>query len=412
MSKRLLAITGSFVPYNDTVTLLSYKHLRLLDYQIDVLALKGDDDLSIQRQLDKDPNYTKFNVEYVTDYDKAIANMKNKNVIGGLFNMAKYVKACITKYNEHKHEVVYSSSIPAFTHIAAYMIKRSNKNVTWIASFSDPIVNSPYKKDKETLAEYNLITKVGFHVYILIYMNNIYERVAMKYADKIIYVSDEQRDFMIDNNPQIDKQILMDKALVVPFNYIKDWDVYNQLIVDQPHTSQNKPLIATHFGRIYGLRKIDNFLLALQKLNEEIIDLQDKIVFQQYGEIIPRYQKMIRELKLEKLFVCYDRVAYNIVSEKMKACDVLMLFDTITNDDQPQPYLPSKILEYIILRKPILSICQKNSPTYRILSDLGHECLENDVNDIVVYLRKIINSLPKYDYDINSYENENVPRII
>ena len=40
-----------------------------------------------------------------------------------------------------------------------------------------------------------------------------------------------------------------------------------------------------------------------------------------------------------------------------------------------QPYLPSKIVEYLMLQKPILGICDNNSPSYRILKEYGFDIL-------------------------------------
>lgn len=412
MNKRLLAITGAFVPNNDTITLITYKHLRLLDYLIDVIALKGEEDPALKEILQKDPCFHKFHIEYITDYDKAIATLEKKNVLCGIFNTIKYIKAAKTRFYGNKYEVIYYSSIPAFTHLAAYLIKRKNKNVIWIASFSDPLVNSPYKKDKETINEYNLITKIGFYVYIFVYMNNLYEKLAMKYADKLIYISDEQRDFMIASNRQLDSSILQVKSQVIPLNYIKDWPIYQDMIDQQSKHVTNQPLIAAHFGRIYGLRKIDSFLEALQLLNAEIPELYEKIIFKQYGEIIPRYQAMIKSYHLEKLFIIEDKIPYNEALIKMKDCDILLLFDTLTKQDEPQPYLPSKILEYIILRKPILALCQKNSPANRLLTGLGYDCLANDAMEIHDFLITMLNDIPEFNYDISIFENSNMPRII
>ena len=64
MSKKMLVIPGGFVPYNDTVTLLSYKHLRNLDCEMDVIALNGQVDEGIKQSLNQDINYKKFNIEY------------------------------------------------------------------------------------------------------------------------------------------------------------------------------------------------------------------------------------------------------------------------------------------------------------------------------------------------------------
>ena len=45
--KNVLVIPGGFVPYNDTVTLLSYKHLRNINANFDVIALEGKKDEGI-----------------------------------------------------------------------------------------------------------------------------------------------------------------------------------------------------------------------------------------------------------------------------------------------------------------------------------------------------------------------------
>ena len=66
-------IPGGVVPYNDTVTLLSYKHLRLLNEDIDVVALRGKEDAGIMNNLKNDDNYKRFHIEYVCDYADAIA---------------------------------------------------------------------------------------------------------------------------------------------------------------------------------------------------------------------------------------------------------------------------------------------------------------------------------------------------
>ena len=71
-NKKMLVIPGGFLPYNDTVTLLTYKRLRDLDYDMDVLALKGKADEGIKKELDKDINYKKFNIEYCSEYNNTI----------------------------------------------------------------------------------------------------------------------------------------------------------------------------------------------------------------------------------------------------------------------------------------------------------------------------------------------------
>lgn len=404
MTKKMLVIPGGFVPSNDTVTLLSYKHLRNLDCDMDVIALKGVEDEGIKQSLKEDKNFKKFNIEYFGNYDDTVATYEKKNVVTSFFNLIKYCLHARKKAKENKYDIVYTSSIPAFTHLAGYLIKKMLKNdIVWIASFSDPLYKSPYKKDLESFKEYNIIQKIGFFVYIWIYMNGMYEKIAQKHADKVIYICKEQKEFMISHYPN--KEELNKKAMIIPLNYIKDWKIYKDLLVR--NTVSNDKKVVAHFGRIYGLRKIDSVLLALKELKEEIPDLSDKLVFEQYGQILDRYVSMINDYGIGDIFKCYDRISYNDVMKKMHNSDALALYDTFVKEGEMQPYLPSKSLEYLLLKKNLLVLAQKNSPTYRILSDYGYKCVNNDVSSIKERIKEIIFNGGEYrDYDISSLENE------
>ena len=65
---RCLVVPGNFLPFNDTVTQLLYKQLRLLNMQYDVIALRNTEDSALLNLLHADPNYSKFNISYADDY--------------------------------------------------------------------------------------------------------------------------------------------------------------------------------------------------------------------------------------------------------------------------------------------------------------------------------------------------------
>ena len=404
MKEKMLVIPGGFLPYNDPITLISYKHLRLLDYDFDVVALSNTVDKSIQKELEKDVNYKKFNVKYVAKYDDTIATLQRKNVISGVFNIFKYIKECLKQSKKEDYSVIYSSSVPSFTHVAAYFIKRKNKNIKWIASFSDPLYKSPYKKDDESFKDYSIVSKIGFYVYTFIYMNGMYEKIAMKYADKIVYICEEQRDFMINNYEN--SYELKEKAVIVPLNYIEDWDLYREMIGNNTTSNECEKVVFSHFGRIYGLRKIDSLLQAISELNSEIIDFDKIFLFEQYGEIIERYQNKINEYKISHLFNLIDKVSYEQALIEMHKCGCLVLCDTIIDDDLIQPYLPSKTLDYLLMKKACLVITTKLSPAYRIFNDKCFNCCLNDVQMIKNEILNIINNRSIKDYSMNEYENE------
>ena len=72
---------------------------------------------------------------------------------------------------------------------------------------------------------------------------------------------------------------LKKKSIIIPLNYIKGWKYKDKLKF-------------AHFGRIYGLRKIDKFLVALSQLNKEIPDFKDRIELCFYSELIDIKNKL------------------------------------------------------------------------------------------------------------------------
>ena len=404
---KLLAIPGAFVPANDTVTLISYKHLRQAPYDIDVLALSAPTDETLQNELSKDEYYKKFHIEYTYEYNRTVATFEKKNVIEGVFNLFRYVRLAIKKAKQNDYEVVYTSSIPSFTHLAGYRIKKKlGSKVKWIASFSDPLYKSPYKYDHDSYKEYSLLAKIGFHVYIAIYMNGFYEKIAMKHADEILYISEEQRDFMIGNYSLKLQPILMEKSKVIPLNYIPEWQMYQEMVAGHKRAEKKLPYTIVHLGRVYGHRRIEKLLQALKELKDENAELSEYICFEQYGELLPRYVKLIQEYDIEDVFHYFEKISYGEANQKMIDCDVLALFDTILPVEN-QPYLPSKILEYILLKKEIFAISEKNSPANRLLSQLGYTCCDYSVEDIKKTLLRLIAEGPKeYHYDLNHFKNK------
>jgi glycosyltransferase involved in cell wall biosynthesis len=406
MSKeRILVIPGGFVPYNDTVTLLTYKHLRNIDAEFDVVALKGKEDPTLKQKLEQDPAYSRFHVQYVCDYDQAVATFEKKNVISGLIWFHRYCKAALKQAQKYPYKVVYTSSVPAFTHLAGYWIKKKlGSSITWVASMSDPLYHSPYKHDTETIHEYSLIQKIGFYVYIAIFMNSRHEKLAQKYSDRMIYICPEQRDFSVSQYPEHQQEYL-EKSMTVSLNYLPQWD-QDMIAAGNQTPEVHHPLIYSHLGRVYGLRKIDAFLQALIQLKKDDPKLAEKIQFNQYGEIKPKYRKLIQDSHLEDVIHLLDKVTYEEAEEKMIQSDGLILFDTIMPDNEIQPYLPSKAIEYMLLRKDLLIISTPKSPAWRIFTGLGYDCCRNDTEEVKKEIQKLMTAAPvKHDYDISMYEN-------
>jgi len=406
MKSKMFVVPGSFVPYNDTVTILSYKRLRNLDMDMDVFCFKGKEDPSLLKELEKDENFKKFHIKYTSDLDWAIPRNYPLRLPAGLLLMNKYVSDAVKEFEKGDYEYLFTSIVPGISHIAGYKIKKKHPEVKWIASFSDPFKGSPYKKTDNS--DRNIFYRIAFNVGAFVLYNSKYEEVAVNHADKLVFICEEQRDFTLKQYPNYEE--LVKKAVIYPLTYIPEWKMYSNLL-DTPRV-HNEVKQAVHLGRLYGLRKIDSFLEALKELNEEVPNLKDKIVFHQYSEIQAPDVKKIKEYGLEDVFVLHDKVTYKESVEIMKNADILVLFDTLMPKAESQPYLPSKIVEYLMLKKPILGICDPNSPSYRILKEYGFDTVGSEKGIIKKNIMSVIFDGSFIDYSLEKLNNDNYDKLI
>ena len=406
MKDKMLVIPGSFVPYNDTVTLLTYKRLRNLDMDIDVFCFKGKQDDSIYEELKNDSQFSKFNIIYTTDLDWAVPRNYPLRLPISLFLMNKYVYDSLKIFEKGDYKYIYTSIVPGISHLAGNMIKKKHPEVIWYASFSDPFKASPYKDSD--LNNKSFVYKIMFKVGSYFLYNDKYEEVAINNADKLIFICDEQRDFTLRQYDNYEK--LKEKSLIYPLTYIPDWKMYQDLMTVKHIKSQ--PLQAVHLGRLYGLRKIDTFIEALKELKQEYPELNKQIVFHQYSEIQDEDLRKIKEYDLQDLFVVHDKVSYQESINIMKQADVLILFDSLMPNQKIQPYLPSKIVEYLMLKKQILAICDDNSPSYRILNEYGFKYLGSDKNIIKKNIMALIDDDDILDYSLDKLNNDNYDKLL
>ena len=406
MKDKMFVVPGSFVPYNDTVTLLNYKRLRDLDLDIDVFCFKTKEDPGLKNELEKDEKFKKFHIRYTSDFDWAIPRNYPLRLPVGLFLMHKYVRDSLKEFEKGEYKYLFTSIAPGISHIAGGLIKKKHPEVKWIASFSDPFKGSPYKK--EDLSNRSIFYKIAFAVGAFCLYNDRYEETAVKNADKLIFICEEQRDFTLKQYSDYEK--LLKKSVIYPLTYIPEWKMYSDLLeAEKPHRKIRQ---AVHLGRLYGLRKIDSFIEALGQLKKEIPDLKEKIVFHQYSEIQSADVAKIREYGLDDLFIIHEKVPYKESVEIMKNADVLLLFDTLMPEAQVQPYLPSKIVEYLMLKKPILGVCDANSPSCRILKEYGFDTVGSDPESIRRNILKIITEDRTIDYSLEKLNNDTYDKLL
>ena len=131
-----------------------------------------------------------------------------------------------------------------------------------------------------------------------------------------------------------------------------------------------------------------------------------KVEFYQYGDVDNNTVNYILDNSLENIFIIHSKVDYNKCVTLMKNdADVLLVFDTIIDLNKVQPFLPSKVLDYLLVSKPIFSITAKHSHVYSMLKD-KHICVMYDVDDIIKVIKKQIENIKIVNNNYGKFENK------
>ena len=149
------------------------------------------------------------------------------------------------------------------------------------------------------------------------------------------------------------------------------------------------PITLVHSGFLYGLRDPRNFLQALSQTLLREPEWRDRVRLELVGTTQLSYslQALLESLKLDDITKVYGQVSHDSCMEHLRRASVLLLFQPGTGTQ-----IPSKLFEYLPLRKPILAIALPGGATSRFVSNesvgLVADC--KDVDDIASKLNLII----------------------
>ena len=258
-----------------------------------------------------------------------------------------------------KHaDYVYSRSMWIGSHIAASRYKKSHKNVVWIAEFSDPVVmgtdNTPKKLDQNYTGEMEIFNDYYHYVEQLVYEG----------ADKIIFTNDNQKQYMLAYSGNLHNEEVLKKSLV--WNHPLISSDYAKLFSHDIPIDKNKINIA-YFGIFYKNRGADELLKFLK--NESIV-----------VHLFTRRTEEIESLSFQyPNLAVYDFVPllkmYSIIPD-MDYCFV----NDLAFPGELNPYLPSKISDYLSAGGFVIALVIGNSPMRHYQHDhlIKTECIDDD----------------------------------
>lgn len=263
---------------------------------------------------------------------------------GKLFDVsgqAKWAEEAVKKARGLEPAVMYSRSMWIGSHIAALMYRKNHPNVKWYAEFSDPVYIATNGKPRlcGITEDPDSWLKIEYEV--------------MCQADELIFTNENQLTYMLEHNDLVtDKEEILRKSRVCRHPILPER--FTRLMSSDIQLSADRINVG-YFGTFYPARNSTDLLKLLRRDNVEVYIFTP----QKVREIPKEYRPF-----LQRLHWCgtMDHMMFLNAASKF---DYLFLSD-MEFDGDINPYLPSKLADYLVTGTPILAKVEDGSAMSKI----------------------------------------------
>lgn len=262
---------------------------------------------------------------------------------------------------EESPNVIYSRSGPYSAALLARQLKIMLK-CPWLMHLSDPWVDNPYRclKGKQ-------------HA-----LDQAYESYCFADADLITLTTEGQANYYQK------KYSNRATAISVTPNMMPiDW-YNNSLLKPNPDQTFQKKIRIIHTGSLYGDRNPDGLLAAIEKLGAMMLDLDKKLSVEFVGNMS---KELFRRISSCSVCVCHGSVSFKEAIQYQINADILLCIESKELTPFHRYFLPSKIVDYMAVQKPILALTPEKSVTSHYCHrGYGWAFQPDDVSSITEFL--------------------------
>ncbi len=380
-----LAIIYTFAPYVDTAGIVFAKRINT-EYKenFTVISCKPysgapeDETLhkiisdSVSKTIEVDAKFTYRDWHHFSDFiDKSLESYKNELAAGTVY------------------QKIYSRSMSVISHLVAYKIKCITPELEWIAEFSDPIIKDVTGEDRETLIPETWLKKNidVSELQVFKKYNNLFslsEVLVYLYADKIVFTNSIQKEYMLS--------YFFNDLLNLSLKEALSTKIESKSVISKHPTLSSKYYERTsysgdvdttliniaYFGNINSRRSFSSFFDSWRMCDEKLITNFRLYIFSNINS-----DKILSNVPLElrKYVIVNKGLNYLDFLGSLKIFDYLLTVDTEVKDTLGvNPFLPSKISDYLGSTTKILALIEKDSPTYYLNNSNILKFLINDFN--------------------------------
>lgn len=279
----------------------------------------------------------------------------------------------------HRPDLIVSFGQPMSDHLIGLQLKQIY-GVPWLAHFSDPWVDNPFNR-------YDSLTRRR---------NRSLEHKVIEAADRVIFTSQETVDLVMAKYPAEWRM----KARVLPHSF----DPSMNFVAP---SEESRTITIRHTGEFYGPRTPAPLVKTLRALMSESPLSLDGVCFELIGEIDP---VTLTNLGIEDLPPGLVRfrppVSYQESCSLAAAANGLLIIDAPA---AKSVFLPSKLVEYVGVGRPILGITPPGAAA-NLIKELGGwvadpsspEAMKTTVVEFLSYLRNARQSGPWGNPEVRS----------
>lgn len=238
-------------------------------------------------------------------------------------------------------QLIYSTSPSLASHFAALWLK-SRFGLPWVADFQDPVRDNPFR------------TRSWLFPY-----DTLIEHTLFRNADRLIANTDTVAEVWSRRYPQWAQKISV------------LWNSFDPRETIGPALSPARSYkVLAHVGSMYGERHPTLLLSSIERLHFDSSLLRVKLIGPIDRPIIARLSPRFDHMRQSGILqVDNRRIPREEALQETAEADYLLLLDL--NERNASFQVPSKLLDYIRVGKPILAYTPTNSPVERILAQSG-----------------------------------------
>lgn len=381
---KTLAVSYCFPPWVDTAGVVAAKRLRMEGRPFDVISA------SMKPFRSHSPELLRLVDDLIgahVELDLPSGGTADTRAIT-TFAMRAVARAQAMNHQRGGYERLYSRAMWPASHCAAGAIKVALPDLHWVAEFSDPLVVDILaqpragKMDMGWLNSSGVLAAIQAAGFVPPSSDSLMEWcefIAYALADEVLFTNANQRDYML-GQPWIAGQAarILKKSVVRPHPTLPP-DYYN-LVADDWRPDPGRVNLA-YFGSFYQTRGLGEVLEAIAALDA---DSRDRLQFDIYtapnADLLAEIYRLgvPDQVRLRPALPFFEFLA------RCKAYDFLLVNDAATRGIKPfNPYLPSKLSDYLGAGRAIWALVEPGSPLD--LADLPIGSLRTPLGDRAAY---------------------------